>query len=1767
MNNDLTDITIQGGDAQTAPKATALATKCAFELVDTNGDPVLGKVQADFTFTPTPATGSISAFTEDGAGVYSVTWTLADVVGAQSLLVLWTEKSDSVTFNATAYGDAADVVVEFATGSATYLKLDGSNSVQLTARVVDSLGQTVENFNDPDFMFSMTGGTDGLASFTGGVDFIAIPVVNGVSNANAVLTSDNTTTGTAKVEGQVAATTPGGPINSSTPKDIPVKDKVLKSITVTIPTTPAPVLPFVATTSPKVAQKVQFKAMGKFCPSDNPTCTTPDPTLDENITTSINWVSSDPTKGTMDAAGVFAAISQGATSVTATDGTVTSAATAMSVQPPAAVTITESLLPSTITAGQTIDFGAAGVVTGGTGDGFNYAVAPTNGGDATAATAAVDGKVTVAATGTFAGSYTVTVTDVTSGASDTYLFKVPMILSPTTGQFKSNETPAFTISGAPAGTITVGTLPGGAASSMAFTGASPDVGTLTFGGITTNPTNFALTFTSSAPGLVAAGLAPVSSGANAYSVIPVSDVTGCVVEAGTTNGLSGANVVPTNSPVAAQTTVTGGTCSTNGEGHFAFLNLAAITGGYNFSVSMAGYYPATFNSSTFTGTVELTPMGANDAQISGILREWDGSGATVSKARVKLTGTSHTAETYSGEDGSYYFIVPEGKVTETFTIEAFRVGYLPNATLAGSGKVTGVTVTSGATTTQDVSLRPITKISVTPTLLGPAGPLFLNVGAKAGTTPLRADLLGDFDGISTEKTVSSPVFPDNFSQLPGPPVEYQYTYNTPSMVEMEIAADVTSDPASRNPTNTYAASRDYCYVPSMMDAFAKNVSIAEGSAGTIDGPIGSWGGGDYNGEMEMIVKPASITVAASASGEPIHRVDVVLYQAEVVRAVTNTALVTGSTWIYGFEIYDVEGEPITGATGLQVTLAYDGATVPDGSFSTGGTKIYTAPSLCSLVTAINANTPIALTPTSWLTQAGGTVSFTMTLTGYRAAFAVSAPNVTPVVPSISLNPASVLVNSGAKTVTVTGVNMPAFDATTTVLFDGAAVTPTVTSATTLTFSAPNSAVAATKVVSVTSGGTITKTANFTYYTSGGGSTGGDGGTTIIAPYAQFQVKDESIDAKQITIMLGEKIKFLDKSTGTSLYKWEWDFGDDTEKLVGSTDEFKNPEYEYKEVGKYTVILKVYGAGGTDEEKKVDFVVVNPKVDAPVCAFTSSATTIKTGESVTFTNTTPQDVDSVVWRVNGVPVSEEASFAHKFTAAGSYTVKMTVTNAAGSCSKSETITVKDDDPVVVNPTADFSFVANGLAVTFTNLSTNYATQTWNFGDNATSTEKNPAHQYAASGNFVVMLTVTDASGKTAEMTKVVSVTSSGTGGLIIAGFTANVSTGTRPLNVIFTDTSTAVSGITSWNWTFGDGATSTQKNPTHVFENVGTYTTMLTVAGPDGTDRFVMTITVQAPKQPSEIVNKPTAMSPANGATDIGLMPILKIGPYSDGENAYFKTIWEISDDPAFGEGSVLWREENTKTELQVPRFILEADGKTFYWRARFVDTNGLYSDWSDVFSFTTVKRTAEDQDGNGMNDDQQVADPYAAFPGVPKGQLLKAVKAAIGNGIWGVQGVDKVADIVFLQAFDNSGITLPAKTKMPWGLIGFKLLTAAVGDGVKITIHFSEAVSENAQWFAYQEVAGWQNFSVYSEFSADRKSVTLTLTDGGAGDLDNLQNGYIVVPLMGFGEVESEVVVVDGDGGGSDTCFIQSAAGNGASLLWLLSLTGVAAVATRIRRK
>lgn len=151
-----------------------------------------------------------------------------------------------------------------------------------------------------------------------------------------------------------------------------------------------------------------------------------------------------------------------------------------------------------------------------------------------------------------------------------------------------------------------------------------------------------------------------------------------------------------------------------------------------------------------------------------------------------------------------------------------------------------------------------------------------------------------------------------------------------------------------------------------------------------------------------------------------------------------------------------------------------------------------------------------------------------------------------------------------------------------------------------------------------------------------------------------------------------------------------------------------------------------------------------------------------------------------------------------------------------------------DPVSADFTADTTSGFSPLLVGFTDQSLGNPTGwNWDFGDGATSTDQNPTHTYTVPDVYNVSLTVTKDDVPSDILVRTDYITVDAT----VAEFTADLFTGPADLLVQFTDMS--VGDLTDWLWDFGDGNTSTDQNPAHLYTTAGVYDVTLTVTGVGG----------------------------------------------------------------------------------------------------------------------------------------------------------------------------------------------------------------------------------------------------------------------------------------------------------------------------------------------
>jgi len=204
-----------------------------------------------------------------------------------------------------------------------------------------------------------------------------------------------------------------------------------------------------------------------------------------------------------------------------------------------------------------------------------------------------------------------------------------------------------------------------------------------------------------------------------------------------------------------------------------------------------------------------------------------------------------------------------------------------------------------------------------------------------------------------------------------------------------------------------------------------------------------------------------------------------------------------------------------------------------------------------------------------------------------------------------------------------------------------------------------------------------------------------------------------------------------------------------------------------------------------------------------------------------THTTPDIYnDTIVWGID----SSSSSYGG-VNDTGIYICDLSVTNTL---------------PPVAKFTANTTYGAAPLVVLFTDTSTGGVPTSWlwDFGDGIDSKHAmNATHTFTKPGNYTISLTAGNDAGNNKVMKPNYIVV---TNPLPVANFKSNITHGYPPLSIQFTDLS---QNATGWNWDFGDGSNSTQRNPVHKYVDPGIYSVNLTATNENGTDSRLTTVTV------------------------------------------------------------------------------------------------------------------------------------------------------------------------------------------------------------------------------------------------------------------------------------------------------------------------------------
>lgn len=303
-----------------------------------------------------------------------------------------------------------------------------------------------------------------------------------------------------------------------------------------------------------------------------------------------------------------------------------------------------------------------------------------------------------------------------------------------------------------------------------------------------------------------------------------------------------------------------------------------------------------------------------------------------------------------------------------------------------------------------------------------------------------------------------------------------------------------------------------------------------------------------------------------------------------------------------------------------------------------------------------------------------------------------------------------------------------------------------------------------------------------------------------------------------TLVSENEVTFADEST-IGATQWAWDFGD------GTTSNLANPVHEYAEPGLYFVCLQLNGLCGSGQVCKT----INVNCQPLLADFSEQAD----GLTIAFDDQTFGSPSEWQWDFGDGTTSTEQNPQHTFSAPGAYQVCFIAGNNCGSSQICQTIIVACN-----SIEAGFAYTADELSVAFSS-SANFIASAyyWTFGDDSTSVEQNPTHVFALPGTYTVCLLADGPCG---------SVTVCQEFAVTCAAPQATFTSATQGIGLTHIFSTQVTGEVNTYNWTFGDGGTSTQASPEHAYLGPGSYLVCLTVGGICGNSQTCQTLTVSCP---------------------------------------------------------------------------------------------------------------------------------------------------------------------------------------------------------------------------------------------------------------------------------------------------------------------------------
>lgn len=297
------------------------------------------------------------------------------------------------------------------------------------------------------------------------------------------------------------------------------------------------------------------------------------------------------------------------------------------------------------------------------------------------------------------------------------------------------------------------------------------------------------------------------------------------------------------------------------------------------------------------------------------------------------------------------------------------------------------------------------------------------------------------------------------------------------------------------------------------------------------------------------------------------------------------------------------------------------------------------------------------------------------------------------------------------------------------------------------------------------------------------------------------------------------IKFTNQSTAGSgtINSWLWDFGD------GITSTLGHPDHIYNNAGDFNISLKAVNSYGcTASVTRLKAINIQTGVQA---AFTvGMASSCQAPATIPFTNaSTGTGTLSYSWDFGDGSGAIDTDPFHTYTNAGHYVVRLTTTNNTG-CTNTYTQNVEVGANTGGFNAPAISCINEPIAI-FSTAATNPVNISWDLGDGSTATGDQPTHAYTATGSYSVTQ-VTRFNNCIDTRSKIIQI-------IPRPAVDLNAAV-TASCKAPFTTTFNALApGAVSYEWDFGDGATSTQSQPAHTYTSTGSFTVTLAITNSAG----------------------------------------------------------------------------------------------------------------------------------------------------------------------------------------------------------------------------------------------------------------------------------------------------------------------------------------------